>query len=71
MPGQEFILQEYEILLSKYETRSYALIQIEMKGKPYIFSTGSQAVLDQLSQVGNKLPIKATLTKQKRYYKLE
>ena len=69
--GQEFILYEYRILPSKFEGGTYALMQIEMKGKPYIFSTGSTVVLDQLQQVEGKLPIKAKLTKQKRYYKLE
>jgi len=69
--GQEFVIQEYKILPSKYSEGNYALMQIEIKGKPYIFSTGSSVVLDQLSRVSDKLPFKAKLTKQKRYYKLE
>ena len=68
--NQEIIIREYRKLPSKFGTGEYALVQVEWKSKYYVFSTGSGVVLDQLDKIKEKLPVKATLTKPKRYYKL-
>jgi hypothetical protein len=69
--GQEFVIQEYKCLPSKFGKGTFLLMQIEYKGKPYILSTGSQVVQDQLQHVEKKPPFKTKMTKPGRYYKLE
>ena len=70
--NKEIIIKDFKALPSTLsQGREFVVVLAELDGKTISFSSG-EVVLKQLTDVKEKLPIKATITrnKGKRYYTL-
>jgi len=70
--NKEFVVRDFFLLQSSFDpNKDYAMLQIELDGKPYTTTTGSTVIMKQLKEIEEHLPVKVKLRKQKRYYTFE
>lgn len=66
---KEIIIKDFQILPSKFGKGEFAVVLASFPNREEFFTiTSSQVIMKQLNEIKEKLPVKATVKKVKKYY---